>query len=165
MGAATLRRGRKEVHRPTRLPSVSGADHRRALTDLRREMGIEVLEAKKAGGYSQKDLDAAVSSAHKVAGGNLAVADAAFAELQKTIDEQAARIAELEGGVTDADADPRPSVEELQALNASDLIDHIQGVETVGAVEAIVAWETDGKSRKGVLKACAEHIDWLNDTE
>lgn len=139
MGAATLRRGRKEVHRPTRLPSVSGADHRRALTDLRREMGIEVLEAKKAGGFSQDDVDAAVAEAV------LKVLDGATANAEAP-----------------AEQPPEATAEDLQALNANDLIEHIQGLETTEEVDAVMMAEANGKSRKGVLKACAEHIEWLN---
>lgn len=158
MGAATLRRG-EQVLLPRSLPSVSGADHLRALTDLRREMGLEVLAAKKAGGYTQAELDEAVADARGELTRKLNELQANIAEQQKAIDAQQERIDAL------PDDEAAPAEHPSQEMNASDAVTHLEGLRTVEAVEAMIAAENEGKGRKGVLKACAEHIKWLNEPD
>ncbi len=228
MGAATLRRGEKVILLPKTLPSVSGADHNRALTDLRREMGLEVLKAKQEGGYTQEDLDDAVAAAvdelsikvdTNAAGIEEAIEEAKtdFASILReildtqhaSIDELVAGLGELsepqqtalgafravwtelgddisgaigdlnepepeEGDGGDSESEPDstpeaaaepPAEHPTQDMNADGAVSFLEGLETVEEVETMIAAENDGKGRKGVLKACAEHIAWLNEPD
>ncbi len=185
MGAATLRRG-PQVLLPRALPSVSGAEHQRALTDLKREMGLEVLAAKKAGGLTQEDVDAAVDKAREVSMNNLRTwqgeSDEELKNLEAQIEEQQARIDEQQERIDalpddadetaapepdstpEAEAEP-PAEHPTQGMNADDAIDHLIGLESVEEVEALKAAEVAGKNRKGVLAEVERHIAYLNEPD
>lgn len=145
MGAATLRRNEPILLLPRALPSVTGAEHQRALTDLRREMGIEVLAAKKAGGYTQAELDAAVSEAVKKAVNEALAAKPVAAPEPDSVPEAA--------------AEPHHS----QDMNANDAIEYLEGIDNVADAEAMKVAEAGGRQRKGVLKAIDKHLEWLKE--
>lgn len=174
MGAATLRRG-EQVLLPKTLPSVSGAEHQRALTDLRREMGLELSKAKKEGGYTQEDLDAAVDEARGDLAQKLNELQAKIAEQQTAIDAQQERIDALpddadETASPEPDSTPEaapdpPAEHHSQDMNANDAIEYLEGIDNVEDAEAMKVAEAGGRQRKGVLKAIDKHIAWLNEPD